>query len=463
VTFMKRTNPLMHTCLVLLTVAGVLLVTPVSMQSQTMPPAPQDNLNQWQLSSFDNFLDSHPEVAEQIRQNPSLVNNEDFVEAHPALQQYLQQHPEIREQITQNPNAVMRQEKRFDRNEDQGRDRDVTRGELVNMDRFMDSHPEIAEQLRKNPSLVNNEEFVENHPALQQFLASHPGVREEFRENPNGFMSREQAFDRNEDQPRDRDITRGELVNMDRFMDSHPEIAEQLRKNPSLVNNEEFVENHPALQQFLASHPGVREEFRENPNGFMSREQAFDRNEDQPRDRDITRGELVNMDRFMDSHPEIAEQLRKNPSLVNNEEFVENHPALQQFLASHPGVREEYKENPNGFMSREQNFDRREDSNFRRDRDVTSGELGSFHEFMEGHSNIASELSKNPSLAKNQEYLENHPALSDYLKAHPEVHEELNENPESFIKLAQQFDTPGAAKAPAAPKTKTPAEPKPNK
>src|SRR6266852_5828943 len=351
---MKRINPFIHSCLILLTVSGVLLATQGSVQAQTMQPGSDDNLSRWQLASLDSFLDSHPEVAEQVRQNPSLVNNEDFVEAHPALQQYLQQHPEIREQISQNPNGVMRQEQRFDRREDQVGDRDVTHQELVNMDRFMDSHPEIAEQLRKNPSLVNNEEFVENHPALQQFLASHPGVREEYKENPNGFMSREQNFDRREDQARDRDVTQEELVNMDRFMDSHPEIAEQLHKNPSLVNNEEFVENHPALQQFLANHPGVREEYKENPNGFMSREQNFDRREDLVGDRDVTHQELVNMDRFMDSHPEIAEQLRKNPSLVNNEEFVENHPALQQFLANHPGVREEYKENPNGFMSREQ-------------------------------------------------------------------------------------------------------------
>jgi len=90
---------------------------------------------------------------------------------------------------------------------------------------------------------------------------------------------------------------------------------------------------------------------------------------------------------------------------------------------------------------------------------------------MEGHSNIAGDLSKNPSLAKNQEYLENHPALRDYLKAHPEVHEELNENPAGFISSAQQFDTHGAvktpaetkAKTPAESKPKTPAEPKPNK
>ncbi|HWY19855.1 MAG TPA: hypothetical protein VNX26_01475 [Candidatus Acidoferrum sp.] len=449
---MKRTNLTIHSCLILLTLTGVLLFVPAGARSQTMPPQDRDSATWRQLAGFDNFLDGHPEVAEQLRRDPSLVNNQEFVENHPALQEYLQQHPEVREQISQNPNGFMRQEQRFDRREDQGRDRDVTRGELANMDRFMDSHPEIAEQLRRDPSLVNNREYVENHPALQEFLANHPGVREEYKENPNGFMSQEQRFDRREDQGRDRDVTRGELVNMDRFMDSHPEIAEQLRKNPSLVNNREFVENHPALQQFLAEHPGVREEYKENPNGFMSQEQRFDRREDQGRDRDVTRGELANMDRFMDSHPEIAEQLHRNPSLVNNREFVENHPALQQFLAEHPGVREEYKENPNGFMSREQGFDRREDSNFRRDRDVTSGELGSFHEFMEGHSNIAGELAKNPSLANNHEYLENHPELRDYLKAHPQVHEELSENPQSFLKSAQQFDTHATPKVGDKPK-----------
>jgi phage-related protein len=335
----------------------------------------------------------------------------------------------------------------------QDRDDSMSRWQLSSFDSFLDGHPEVAEQLRKDPSLVNNEDFVEKHPALQQYLQQHPEIREQISQNPNGIMHQEQRFDRREDQPRDRDITRGELVNMDRFMDSHPEIAEQLRKDPSLVDNKEFVENHPALQQFLASHPGVREEYKENPNSFMSREQNFDRREDQPRDRDVTHRELVNMDRFMDSHPEIAEQLHKNPSLVNNKEFVENHPALQQFLASHPGVREEYKENPSAFMQQEQRFDRHEDSNFsRRDRDVTGGELASFNEFMGGHDKIADELSKNPSLANNKEYLENHPALKDYLQAHPKVHEELSENPQSFLQSAQQFNTHTTPKMGARPK-----------
>jgi phage-related protein len=464
---MKSRRLLLQHCLSLATLALLLsAAVPARAQSSTMPPADND-MTRRQLADFDRFLDSHPELADQLRKDPSLVNNSEFVANHADLQQYLQQHPEIREDISQNPNEVMRQENRYDRREDAdrdrdsdrdrdrdraGRDRDVTRTELANMDRFLDSHPEIAEQLKRDPSLVNNQKFVADHPALQQFLADHPGVREEYKENPNAFMRQENRFDRRED-GRDRDVTRAELANMDRFLDSHPEIAEQLKRDPSLVNNQKFVADHPALQQFLAEHPGVREEYKENPNAFMRQENRFDRRED-GRDRDVTRTELANMDRFLDSHPEIAEQLKRDPSLVNNEKFEADHPALQQFLADHPGVREEYKENPNAFMRQENRFDRREDATMHRDRDVTRGELSSFNEFLEDHNNISSELSKNPSLANNQEYLENHPALRDYLKTHPQVHEELSENPQSFVTSAQQLKT-APAPAPKTPKTAT--------
>jgi GrpB-like predicted nucleotidyltransferase (UPF0157 family) len=333
---------------------------------------------------------------------------------------------------------------------------DITRRQLADFDHFLDKHPELAEQLRKDPSLVNNEEFVENHRDLREYMQRHPEIREEISRNPNRFMHKEERYERHEDRDRDRDrdedrdrdrdrdITRSELSNMDRFMDSHPEIAEQLRKDPSLVNNKEFVENHAALRQFLSEHPGIREEYKENPNAFMHQEQQFDRHEDF-RDRDVTHGELANMDRFMDSHPEIAEQLRKDPSLVNNKEFVENHAALRQFLAEHPGVREEYKENPNAFMHQEQRFDRREDTMTGRNRDVNRGELSSFNEFLGGHSNIAGELSKNPSLANNQEYLENHSALRDYLKANPTVQAELSKDPQAFLKSTQEFKSVPAA------------------
>ncbi len=372
---MKRRNHLVHYGFIVLTSAGLIsAVPPPRAQAQTQDTAPQmqdrDDATRRQLAGFDNFLDNHPRIAEDLRKDPSLVNNQEFVENHTDLQRYLQQHPEVREELSQNPNRFMRQEQRFDRREDQSR----------------------------------------------------------------------------EDRSRDRDVTRGELANMDGFLDSHPEIAEQLRKDPSLVNDKKFERDHPALQQFLAEHPGVREEYKENPNAFMRQEQRFDRREDQSRDRDVTRGELANMDRFLDSHPEIAEQLQKDPSLVNDKKFGQNHPALQQFLAENPGVREEYKENPNAFMRQEQRFDTRGDAGMHRGGDVTGKEVSSFSEFMEGHGKIAGDLSKNPSLANNKEYLENHPELRDYMKANPKVHEQFSENPQAFLQSTQQFNSRSTAK-----------------
>src|SRR5215469_6017437 len=171
----------------------------------------------------------------------------------------------------------------------------------------------------------------------------------------------------NERSNQDRDITRRELASFDKFLDGHREIAEQVRKNPSLVDNQQFLKDHPALQAYVQQHPEVREELKENPNAFMSAENRYERNEDANRrgtdrdqnqgDRDIARRELASFDKFLDGHREIAEQVRKNPSLVDNQQFLKDHPALQAYVQQHPEVREELKENPNAFMSAENRYD----------------------------------------------------------------------------------------------------------
>ena len=253
-------------------------------------------------------------------------------------------------------------------------------------------------------------------------------------------------------QSNDNDVTRRELGSFDRFMDSHPEIAEQLRKDPSLVKNKEFVENHPELQEYIQQHPEVREEIRENPSGFMHQEERFDRHEDQRADRrdpDVTRRELGSFDRFMDSHPETAEQLRKDPSLVKNKEFVENHPELQEYIQQHPEVREEIGENPSGFMHQEERFDRREDGREdHRDHEFDRAEAEGFGHFLGDHSGVASQISRNPSLANNEEFVESHPDLQQYLRDHPGAQKQLTANPQNFIQSAQQFTN-----STAAPKT----------
>ena len=236
---------------------------------------------------------------------------------------------------------------------------------------------------------------------------------------------------------------RGELARFDEFLDKHREVSEQLRKDPSLIDNREFLNNHPELEAYLHDHPGTREAIKSDPNGFMHAEDRFDRHEDAR-----NREELANFDHFLDDHREIAEQVRKDPSLLDNHEFVKNHPALESYLQQHPGVRTELKENPNAFMREEDRFDRPED---RRDRDPAHERMHNFGEFLGGHANISQQLSKDPTLVKNEEYLTNHPELRDYLKTHPDVQQDLMANPQNFVKSAQQFNTNNTMKGAKAP------------
>jgi len=74
---------------------------------QTMPPQHEgdNDTTRRELAEMDRFLDGHPEVAEQLRKDPSLINNQEFVEKHPELREFLQNHPGVREEFRENPNA----------------------------------------------------------------------------------------------------------------------------------------------------------------------------------------------------------------------------------------------------------------------------------------------------------------------------------------------------------------------
>lgn len=316
---------------------------------------------------------------------------------------------------------------------------DVTRADLSTMYAFMDSHPDIAQELQKDPSLVDNRQYLADHPQLEQLLASHPELRDAIKSNPNAYMRQQDRFDRGKD--------RTEVATFDEFLDHHPEIAEQLKKDPSLIDNRKWVAEHQSLQSFLADHPELREAFRDHPNAFMRQEDRYD-NRGQGQGYGIDRAELANMDRFLDSHPEIAEQLKKDPSLVDNKKWLAQHPALKEYLASHPQIAQTYEQHPNLFMQDEDRFDRNQGM-------PRGVEVASFHEFLQEKPGIASELSKNPELATNSEYLANHSELQTYLKANPQVSQQLSQNPQSFVKAAQgtEMTSPKATGTPKLPGT----------
>jgi len=249
------------------------------------------------------------------------------------------------------------------------------------------------------------------------------------------------------------DITHREIADMDQFLDSHPEIAQQLRKDPSLIDNRRWVSDHPALQDYLRDHPRIAGAFRSHPDAFMHDENRYERSEgDRDRDRDrISRKDVAEMDRFLDGHPEIAEQLRKDPSLIDNRQWVASHPALQEYLQTHAQVREAFRSDPNLFMKDENRYERTEgDRDHDRD-DRDRGEFTNFGKFLGSHSNMAAELSADPTLATNKEYLASHPELDEYLKAHPTMSQQLSENPQAVMGSNQVQQGSGFVAKPVGP------------
>jgi phage-related protein len=417
-------------------------------QSQNAQPAHDSDITRQELARFDEFLDSHREIAEQIRQNPSLVNNDQFVKNHPALQTFMQEHPGVREELKENPNAFMHQEARYDRREDQR-----MHEERVHFNQFLDSHREIAEQLRKNPKLINDETYVKGHPELQTYLQDHPEFRETVRKDPDAFTRtdndryvRHDNDDRDAraDNDRDRDARR-DNDNPDRDRDA---------RNDNDARDRDARADNDRDRDARADNDRDRDARADNDNRERDRDAHADNDRDRDarrdndsrynqhdaddRDRDARRDELANFDHYLDSHRETAEQIRKDPSLVNNDEFVKSHPSLQTYLQQHPGVRSAIKQNPNAFMQQEARYDQNE---YRTRSGAGDEPHRHFGEFLGGHSSINEQLSKDPSLVKNDEYMQSHPELKDYLNQHPDVRQGLMQNPETFVKSSQQFNT----------------------
>jgi len=493
---------------------------PANSQTQDDNPPPRANdsrsndITRPELRSFDQFLDSHREIAEQLQKDPSLVKNTQFVQNHPALQTYLQQHPEVRAELAENPSVFMHREDRYDRSED-ARDRDMNRtdydrrdldarrdndnrpgqaattagtaaanrgstagtrsptnaggsnsttttaqnsngssnqaagsqqaaeqrrgdqayrerADLASFDEFLNGHREISEELRRNPSLADNQQYLKDHPALESYLQHYPGVRAQLTDNPQAFMQSEDRF-----REQVRDMNQNELARFDQFLDGHRNIAEELRRNPSLADNQQYVQSHPELQSFLQENPNVRQQLQQNPNDFMQREGRYDTREDA---RNMNQGELARFNQFLDGHREIGDQLRRNPSLADNQQFVQSHPALQSFLQENPGVRQQLQQDPNAFMQREDRYDTREDARNGQRQGLSREDLASFDRFLDNHREEAEQLRRDPSLASNRQFVQSHPALQAYLQDHQGVREQLQQNPNGFMRGEQGYE-----------------------
>ena len=139
------------------------------------------------------------------------------------------------------------------------------------------------------------------------------------------------------------------------YLDEHPEVARQLAHDPGLVDNPEFMAHHRELAGYFHNHPEVRRELKDHPQAFMNGEWHHD----------VWGGHgpggrpLASTDRYMDNHPDVAARLEKNPGLVDNPEFMAQHPGLHDYMQNHPTARADWKSHPYKYMSAEKNYQKK--------------------------------------------------------------------------------------------------------
>ena len=81
----------------------------------SMPNPAWSNLRD-EVRQFHVFLQDHPKVSTELRNNPNLVNNKKYLDKHDDLEKFLKRHPSVKSEIVHHPSRVFGRYYRDQRN-----------------------------------------------------------------------------------------------------------------------------------------------------------------------------------------------------------------------------------------------------------------------------------------------------------------------------------------------------------
>ena len=142
-------------------------------------------------------------------------------------------------------------------------------------------------------------------------------------------------------------------------------------------------------------------------------------------------------DQYLDQHKDVRADLTKNPNLVNDPSYLAKHPHLKAFLEQHPNTREELKENPSAFMKSESGYEKAENQ---APAGVSQAELRNWDSYLDKHKDVQADLSKNPGLIDDPNYLAKHPHLKEFLEQHPNTRAQLKAHPDAFMNREKAYE-----------------------
>src|SRR3954453_9968468 len=70
----------------------------------------ESDMSQRDLRSFQNYLDSHDETAQQLYRNPELLNDRGYLRKHDALNDWLESHPDAAQTLQADPDRYLQRQ-----------------------------------------------------------------------------------------------------------------------------------------------------------------------------------------------------------------------------------------------------------------------------------------------------------------------------------------------------------------
>jgi 2-oxo-4-hydroxy-4-carboxy--5-ureidoimidazoline (OHCU) decarboxylase len=68
------------------------------------------NHSHGKITNLQDYLGNHPDIAQQLRKRPALIDDPDFERAHPDLGRYAKEHPEECQELKQNPDRFIHED-----------------------------------------------------------------------------------------------------------------------------------------------------------------------------------------------------------------------------------------------------------------------------------------------------------------------------------------------------------------
>jgi hypothetical protein len=147
----------------------------------------------------------------------------------------------------------------------------------------------------------------------------------------------------------------------------------------------------------------------------------------------LSERDLRSLDTFLDAHWEIADELYRDPELINNDRFLRGHAELSDWLANHPDAAQAVQADPRAAIWHERTVGRGEDERRAASAELSERDSRSLKDYLDAHDETAQELSRNPDLIKDRQYVREHQALGDWMENHREAAATIQANPDKFL------------------------------